>query len=406
MPQQKGLAERRHGEDMKKLLLKGTFLAYLLIGLEIFIMISPFAAYFYSVYSPFINYIYDFRYTNWITEFFLPHFVFINAPVIHILGIVQVVTIFFGLLLFFYAAIPLYYAKFTKKGIVTKGIYCKIRHPQYLGLAIAGFGLLLYWPRFLILLMYITMLFVYYLLARNEEQRMINKYGHGYIEYMNSVPMFLPKNIGGKIFELIFRRFKSKAAGLIILYFTVVLISLGSAMALRNYSISNISVSDIDGLSVISVLPMKESEINDIINFLTKDPDLKKIIGDTNPELAYIMPSDFFLMAIVTDIERLYPLEFEKPVGSNPFIRFFKIFINYTKMQIGIYHDEHPLKRIIFVSVKDSEGMPLHGPSIFLFGSRRFPLLYVDIDKENNKIISIQDVKPRHKWGDAPMPIF
>ncbi len=186
----------------------------------------------------------------------------------------------------------------------------------------------------------------------------------------------------------------------------VLLISLVSALALRNYSVGKISVLGIDGLSVISVLPMEESELNDIMNSLTKEPDLKKIIVDKKPELAYIMPSDFFLMAIVTDIERLYPLEFEKPVASNPFIRFLKIFINYTKMQIGIYHDSHSLKRIILVSVKDREGRPLHGPLIFSFGSRRFPLLHVDIDKESDSIISIQNVKPRHKWGDAPMPIF
>lgn len=68
---------------MKEFLLKGTFIIYLLIGLEIFIMISPFAVYFYSFYSPLLD---------------------------------------------------------------------------YLGLGISGFGLLLYWPRFLILILYVTML--------------------------------------------------------------------------------------------------------------------------------------------------------------------------------------------------------------------------------------------------------
>ncbi|MFN3396318.1 MAG: methyltransferase family protein [Thermodesulfovibrionales bacterium] len=243
---------------MKRLLLKGSFIAYLLIGLEIFIMISHFAAYFYSLYSPIINFLHASKYTSWLTEFFLPHFVFIDNPMIKLIGMLQLFTFFSGLFLFFYAAIPLYYSKFAKRGVVTKGIYCRIRHPQYLGLGIAGLGLLLYWPRFIILLTYVTMLFVYYLLARNEEQRMIDKYGKGYKDYMDSVPMFLPKNIGGKLFNLLLGDLKPKILAIAILYLFVVLTSTGAALSLRKYSIDiiNMNMKRIDSLLVISVLPM------------------------------------------------------------------------------------------------------------------------------------------------------
>jgi protein-S-isoprenylcysteine O-methyltransferase Ste14 len=369
-------------------------------------MISPFAAYFYSFYSPIIDYLYNSRYTNWMTEFFLPHFVFFKNPLMQIVGIIQMLTFFSGIFLFLYAAIPLYWAKFRRKGIVTRGIYYKLRHPQYLGLGIAGFGLLLYWPRFLILILYVSMLFVYYLLARNEEQRMINQYGESYQEYMKRVPMFLPKNIGGKIYTSLLGSIGSKTIGIIILYFSILCLSIGLAFTLRSFSINKVPFIQMDGFSIISVLPEQKADVIQMFDLLKRDDRLKNLLTDKRPNLAYIMPSDFFLMAIVTDMERLYPIEFERPRGGNTLIRFVKIFLNYTKMQLGIYEDSHGLRRIIFISVKDRDGKVLEGKSIFSPGSRRFPLFLIDFDMDKKEIISIQELKPRHKWGDTPMPIF
>ena len=155
----------------QKLLLYGSILAYCLIGIEIIVMISPFALYFYSVYAPILNLLASSQLTSWTTEFFLPHMVFLDDPVILGISYLQVLMVI-GLLLFFTAAVPLYWGRFTGKGVVTFSFYSKIRHPQYLFLALSGFGLLLYWPRFIILIFFVTMLYVYYILARNEEWRM------------------------------------------------------------------------------------------------------------------------------------------------------------------------------------------------------------------------------------------
>lgn len=391
---------------MKKFLLKGTFIIYLLIGLEIFIMISPFAVYFYSFYSPLLDYLYNSKYGSWLTEFFLPHFVFVKDPLIQALGVIQLVTFFSGLFLFLYAALPLYYAKIRRKGIVTKGIYCKIRHPQYLGLGIAGFGLLLYWPRFLILILYVSMLFVYYLLAKNEEQRMINQYGKGYIDYMNGVPMFLPKNIGGRLYSLVFRGLRSKTEGIIILYILALSASVLLALMLRNYSVNKIQIVETEGVSSISVFPVQDVEIIKSFDVIKDYIRLRGFLSKYEVTLVYIMPSDFFLMAIVTDLERLYPIEFERPSGGNAIIRFLRIFLNYTKMQLGFYPNDHGLRRLIFLSVRNKDGVPLRGKSIFSFGSKRFPLFHIDVDVKKGEIMFVKELKPRHKWGEAPMPVF
>jgi hypothetical protein len=124
-------------------LLATTAIAYLLIAIEIIIMISPFALYFYGVYGPILNFLTSSPLTRWTTEFFLPHMVFLDDPLILFISYLQVFLVI-GLVLFLSAAIPLYWGRFTKKGVVQISFYSKIRHPQYLFLAMSGFGLMLY----------------------------------------------------------------------------------------------------------------------------------------------------------------------------------------------------------------------------------------------------------------------
>ena len=147
------------GEKKNRLLLLGTTLAYFMVALEVLFMITPFALYFYGVYGPILEFLSSHRLTAWTTEFFLPHMVFVSDPFLVGLSYLQILFVA-GLLLFFTAAIPLYYGRLTGRGVVSFGFYSRIRHPQYLFLAISGFGLLLYWPRFIVLIFFVTMLFV------------------------------------------------------------------------------------------------------------------------------------------------------------------------------------------------------------------------------------------------------
>ena len=72
---------------INKSLVRGSvFFFYLLIGLEIVIMISPFAAYFYSVYGPLLNFLYDYKITAWLTGFFLPHAVVSKSTLLNVIG--------------------------------------------------------------------------------------------------------------------------------------------------------------------------------------------------------------------------------------------------------------------------------------------------------------------------------
>ena len=142
------------------------FLAYLFITLEMLFMVTPFALYYYAVYSPLFARPFSLPATAWLPAFFLPHLSTEVLPSIG--GFISLL----GVVGFVLSAFQLYYAKFKRRGVVRRGFYKRIRHPQYLFLALAGLGLLIVWPRFILLIVYVHMLWFYYLLACSEERRM------------------------------------------------------------------------------------------------------------------------------------------------------------------------------------------------------------------------------------------
>ena len=155
-------------------------------------MVTPFAAYFYSVYTPLLHGLEATSMTAWLPQFFLPHLAHTKIAAFRYLEWVGALLAVFGVIAFFACAIQLYYGKFIKKRLVTGGLYGRVRHPQYLMLMIAGAGFLLFWPRFFVLVTYLVMLGLYYLLARHEEETIRQLYGSETEAYLTQVPMFNP----------------------------------------------------------------------------------------------------------------------------------------------------------------------------------------------------------------------
>ena len=81
-------------EKSPRLFLLASTVAYILIVVEIIIMISPFALYFYSVYGPVLNFFSSAPSLGWLTEFFLPHMTFPADPLILALSYLQLLLSF------------------------------------------------------------------------------------------------------------------------------------------------------------------------------------------------------------------------------------------------------------------------------------------------------------------------
>jgi len=167
-------------------------LVYAAATLEMVIMVTPFAAYFYSVYTPLLHGLEGSPLTAWLPQFFLPHLAHTRIAAFRYVEWAGAVLALVGLIGFFACAIQLYYGKFIRKQLVTGGLYGRVRHPQYLMLIIGGAGFLLLWPRFFILVTYVMMLGLYYMLARHEEETIRKRYGSDTDAYLARVAMFNP----------------------------------------------------------------------------------------------------------------------------------------------------------------------------------------------------------------------
>ncbi|MHB8789994.1 MAG: methyltransferase family protein [Desulfobulbaceae bacterium] len=400
----------------QRLLLLGTILAYGLIGIEIIIMISPFALYFYSVYAPFLQGLSASPLTSWTTEFFLPHMVFLNDPLILAISYLQVLLVV-GLVLFFTAAIPLYWGRFTGRGVVNFSFYAKIRHPQYLFLAISGFGLLLYWPRFIILMLYVTMLYIYYILARNEEWRMRHEAPNVYARYMERIPMFLPGEPGGRIFAALFGWLQPKWLAIAVSYLLAMVLAVLLAMSIRSYAVSRLpTVHTADGLTLVPVFERPAAEVNELYRRILITDEVRAFLAEQRTvNLAYIMPGDFFLTALVTDESRRFSdeviqrfpevLEWHQHKFKGGLGKFFRIFYNFIGTLGGIETD-YDVDRFIFVAVTDRDGRAVPQSELFALGLKRTPALLVDYDHVAEQVVTVMRTTGEHKWGTIPMPTF
>lgn len=102
------------------------------------------------------------------------------------------VLLFVGIGLFVRGWRELYRAR-QQNRLATTGLYSLVRHPQYTGLFIGLFGEgVVHWPTLFSVGLLPVIVLAYLLLARREEQRMIEQFGEEYLAYQRQVPMFFP----------------------------------------------------------------------------------------------------------------------------------------------------------------------------------------------------------------------
>lgn len=394
-------------------ILLATSLAYLLIAFEVLFMVTPFALYFYGVYGPVLELLGAFPATAWMVDFFLPHMVFVDNDLLNGVAYLQILFIA-GMVLFLLAAVPLYYGRWTGKGVVSFGLYGKLRHPQYLFLALSGFGLLIYWPRFIVLIFFVCMLFVYYLLARNEEWRMQREQPGAYERYMETTFMFLPGNPGGWLFRRLFGWCGPKWRGLSVMFILVMAGSLLLAAGLRSYTISQLAQVRLGEMTLISVYPRDMEKVAGFYRQLVARPDVARALQGQNLRLGYVMPGDFFLTGLIlregprfseAQLERYPSLRDEGTSRKGWLKKFFRLGYKFFRT-IGSTRRVYDVERFVLVAARDLSGAPVSADEVLAGGVQRLPALVIDVDAETDELLSLHQVSGENRWGQLPMPVF
>lgn len=370
---------------------KGTLwtviLFYLLVAFEFFYMASPFAAYFYSVYKPGLSFIDKYPSISWLTGFFLPHLVeSTNSPILNTIKISGTIIASVGLIAFLICASQVYYAKIFKKGMVKGGIYKYIRHPQYTAFAICSFGLLLLWPRFLVLIMFITLLFAYYLLAKAEERECIGKYGASYLDYMDKTYMFLPIKYQ---FNFLGSASKTGKAFLMIgLYVFLIAGALKLGNQLKKFSINALHSQNEKDEIYVSIFELNEDQIRTISEIAINDRHVREMLegscGKEYKRINYILPADMYISEI-------------------PMIR-------HDYVSCHVYNNQYNISKykIVYSVARMNDGKEVKDGRDILFCTMALdPLAEVWVDINSKKVIrfvSIPATTMRYK--NIPEPVF
>ena len=292
---------------MKKLKTRsqmGRWGAILVVGLaasEVLIMISPFAGFFYTgvQFEPFLGVLSLSPLTAWLAGFFLNHSVITTSRLLEWHRAIGLYLLSLGFWGFLISAAQVYGNKLLGRGVATGLLYRFSRHPQYLSLAVAGWGLLTIWPRFLLLGLWITMLFLYAGLARFEEHRMEERFGDDYRRYARSRGAFLPGNPVRRLFEASFGRLRPRPLGWVTAYALCLTMAFLLAGALRTYTRSHTVILERAEarMMVISTWPQSEEWASRIIDAALADPEVREQLGESadRPLVATILPAGYIM---------------------------------------------------------------------------------------------------------------
>jgi len=393
------------------------------VALEIVIMISPFAAFFYAVFNPFLLVLNQSSITRWMTAFFLPHMVVPPDGFLIGLRILGSVLFIAGMLGFLVCAGQVYVGKLFKKGTATKGLYLFIRHPQYVSLAIAALGLAIMWPRFLTLFLLAVMLTLYYILAKDEERRMMNRFGETYGAYMNRTGMFVPRFVE-KLFMKSPNPQKTLSltkAGLIFLGLVIVIV--GSGFILRAYTVRHLPFEQVGTVDVITITSDDSITVHELLPAVLGDSvvasKLKPLEGTQHHRLlAYFIPIDYVMQGMIANTGDEWKLfEQHKTIGMiteyilHPFAHLTGGHAHHMDManmkhSPEMYASAAMKRRVIFIDVSSDNHVlesSLHG---FDINVKRTPLFFVDVHLHTAEILQVKDTPTGSGWGTVPTPMF
>lgn len=397
-------------------ILGGVILVYFIIALEVLIMISPFAAFFYAAFNPVLLLLAQSPATRWLSAFFLPHMVVPPDLFLKTVRVAGSVLFVGGAFVFVVCAAQVYFHKLIRGGPALGGQYRWIRHPQYLALGATGLGLAILWPRLLTVVLWTVMAGLYYLLARDEERRMLSQFGEQYRAYMAHTGMFVPLSL-----ERAARRPPWPGSPVLrgALGFALLLaVAVGGALALRAYTISRLPVwSDGGRVAAIAILPGDDTMLEHRMADLLEVPAVRaRLAATAGPILAYLIPTHYVMQGMIADTGPTWRLYEQHQTISMITDWILHPFRHLQADHAAMHQDgvdapssgtsaDAAVRRLIFLSI-DAQRPSASPASLFAINATRRPLFYIDVSIHDLVLLDIEDLGPGTGWGRVPTPMF
>ena len=408
-----------NGSSVNRLrgLFGGVIILYFIIALEVLIMISPFAAFFYAAFNPVLLFFAQSPATSWLTAFFLPHMVSPPGLLLQTVRLAGSALFVVGAVVFFVCMAQVYFHKFFRQDPALGGLYRWIRHPQYLALGATGLGLAILWPRFLTIVLWVVMVALYYLLARDEERRMVNQFGDQYREYMTRTGMFFPRSVERTVGRLLPLRISPMLKSLVGFAILVVL-AVGGAFALRAFTVDQLPLWSEGRITAIPILPADSIMLEHRMADLLQLPEVKsRLDRSSQPILVYVIPQNYVMQGMIADTGQKWRLfeEHQTIVMITDWI--VHPFRHLQGGDMSMHHDmggvaaaDSPasgdkLRRLIFLELDSPPSLNTRAV-VFGITTARVPLFFADVDMHSLTLVDIQDLGPGTGWGRVPTPMF
>jgi hypothetical protein len=284
----------------------------------------------------------------------------------------------------------------------------------------AALGLAIMWPRFLTLVLFAVMLFLYYLLAKDEERRMINRFGESYIAYMKRTGMFLPYLIE----KVLTRSQKQQSLTLgkaFIILLVLLVVIVGSGFISRAYTVRHLPLEQINRIDVITITKEDLITARQLLPSALQDPAIASKLkpienGRSHRLLAYFIPIDYIMQGMIANTGGEWKLfEQHKTLGMiteyifHPFSHLTGGHSHHAGMQAHhpSMHDSPAMKRrIIFIELSANNRELKSTFDDFDINAERAPLFFVDIHLHTGEILQVQDTPSGSGWGTVPTPMF
>jgi hypothetical protein len=338
-----------------------------------------------------------------------------------------------GALMFVICAARVYLGKILRWGAAEKGPYRFLRHPQYTGLAVLGFGMAILWPRFIVLAMLGVMLVLYYFLARNEEGRMLARYGESYAGYVERTGMFAPRRLEKKLSSA--RRFlPGGAPGAVLGSLAVVVLLLGGGFVFLQITLHSLPVDARKNVTLVSILPEDEEKLAPSIEGILAyaQGEHSRLLLSGKDYLGYVMPGDYIMQGLIADTGGHSQLQKHHHTPTliadwilHPFAHLRRPPSAYMAKMHGVdpavarrLHcpvgiDDPSMecascayRRVIVIEVSDEDHGRITGRNCLSILTRRRPVCYIDIDTRTGGIANIQRVGEGTAWRDVPTPVI
>jgi protein-S-isoprenylcysteine O-methyltransferase Ste14 len=387
-----------------------------LASAEVLIMASPFAGLFYSTirFEPFLGLFSQSPLTAWLDGFFLQHSVVTSSVLLEWQR--KLGTCLFGLGLwgFFISAFQVYGNKLTKRGVAKGLLYRFVRHPQYLCLGLAGLGLLTIWPRFLLLGIWTTMLFLYAGLARFEEYRMEERFGEDYRDLTETRGIFLPGSPVHSLFEKTFGRIQPRLLGWAAAYLLCLILVFSGGFVLRAYTRASTAIlfQPERQMVVVSAWPQPKEWIERVVEVALADREIQQWVQESQadkPVVATILPPRYEMKAM------FYKASPDQ--SWNSFGRWMGLFsralippsgFTFWDPIMGVDPDStnEPVQ-VVFSQAEKAYKKDLALEEALDASVRLKPLVVVDVVVSTGEISEILVPLPQNRWGpNVVMPLF